>query len=109
MIEGLEAEFDDPKAGEPRASLSEPATENDWIYGVGAFLLLAGLIVMLIGYMKRGTAEYSSMLNIGLLNDKANLVSIGGVITLSGVIFVCTAILASRIQTSLSNRPPRDP
>lgn len=103
--EAAQARLESGEAEEADAApTAAPNMGVDWAMVFGIVLTVIGVILMLIGYAKEGAPAYSDMLNIGLLNDKSNLVAIGGTLTLAGVLFMCTAILAGRIRKALSDR-----
>lgn len=66
--------------------------------GAGWLGLVIGVILMALGFFMSGAAGYSGTLNIGLLNDKTNLVMIGGFITVSGTICVVVSELFEKMD-----------
>lgn len=54
---------------------------------LGGALLGLGALFALIGFGMDTTAEYSSTLNIGLLNDQSNAITAGGFMAVCGAIF----------------------
>jgi hypothetical protein len=72
-----------------------------WFTPVGWGMIGIGLIAVLYGLFASGAPEFSETLNIGLLNDKTNLVIAGGLAFTSG--FVLVAAEAIIEQLSLLN------
>jgi hypothetical protein len=54
--------------------------------------------MVLYGLFASGAAEYSETLNIGLLNDKTNMVTAGGFSFTSGSIFLAARAILDRIE-----------
>ncbi|WP_148649442.1 hypothetical protein [Novosphingobium barchaimii] len=61
------------------------------IAGIAA--LATGFVVEVYALLKSGAAEYSETLNIGLLNDKTNLMMMGGSLAIVGAIFIAVGAL----------------
>lgn len=74
-----------------------------WILYTGIGLVIIGVLALLIGFGMSGSAEYSDTLNIGLLNDKSNLIMTGGFMSVCGVVFIATdMIIFALLQPSIS-------
>ena len=58
---------------------------------IGYLLGVVGALLMAYGIGSSGAAEYSDTLNIGLLNDKSNLVMAGGFLAVCGTILIAAA------------------
>ncbi|MGV7120940.1 hypothetical protein [Sphingopyxis sp. 550A] len=62
---------------------------------MGIILAVIGAVLMAVGFFQSGAPTYSDTLNIGLLNDKSNLIAVGGYIFVGGmVLHAKEAILA---------------
>ncbi|WP_257550281.1 hypothetical protein [Sphingopyxis sp. DBS4] len=62
---------------------------------MGIILAVIGAVLMAIGFFQSGAPTYSDTLNIGLLNDKSNLIAVGGYLFVGGmVLHAKEAILA---------------
>lgn len=87
---------------ETELSGAEPDINTDDAVGqafvlIGYCLLFLGAMVLLGGLMKSGAPEYSDTLNIGLLNDKTNLVLAGGFLSVCGAIFASSGMVIQRL------------
>ena len=71
--------------------------ERTRMRNTGFGLLALGAAIMLFGLLKSGAAEYSDTLNIGLLNDKTNLVMFGGFTSVVGAIFASVGQFRSEL------------
>lgn len=66
--------------------------------GAGWIGLIIGILLMSWGFFMESTVGYSGTLNIGLLNDKSNLVMIGGFLTVSGTICIVVSELIEKMD-----------
>ena len=83
--------LDESEASEPAAALSNPRSASEGsMFIVGWGLIIVGGALMAFGILSSGAPSYSETLNLGLLNDKTNLVIGGGFLFTSGV--VCAAL-----------------
>jgi len=63
---------------------------------VGLIAAGLGVLIVLLGYGMSGAAEYSDTLNMGLLNDKTNMVLAGGFMAVSGaILFAASQVIAA--------------
>lgn len=76
-----------PQSAKPQ-SAEMPNQSAGWLSPVGWVLISIGLLMVLYGLFASGAPEHSETLNIGLLNDKTNMVIAGGFSFTSGSIFL---------------------
>jgi hypothetical protein len=53
---------------------------------MGVVLAVIGALLMALGYFQSGAPGFSDTLNIGLLNDKSNLIAVGGYVFVGGIV-----------------------
>jgi hypothetical protein len=63
--------------------------------------MLLGIGMMVYGLFSSGAPSDSETLNLGLLNDKTNLVSAGGFLFTSGAIFAAASAILTKLQDAL--------
>lgn len=59
--------------------------------------MTVGSLMVLYGLFASGAPQYSETLNIGLLNDKTNMVIAGGFVFSSGSIFLGISTILARL------------
>jgi hypothetical protein len=68
----------------------------------GSILLILGFSLVAYGLAMSGAPQYSDTLNIGLLNDKSNIVNIGGFCFVSGIILFAAETIRETIERNLN-------
>ena len=90
-------------AGGP-AQTAIQAHSAGWLSPVGCALIIIGLLMVLYGLFASGAPQYSETLNIGLLNDKTNMVIAGGFSFTSGTTLLALAEVMTRMSLALGKR-----
>jgi hypothetical protein len=80
---------------------------SNWLKPIGSALVGLGVFVTAFGFLSSGAPSYSDTLNIGLLNDKTNLVLIGGFMFVSGIICLAVETAILRVLTQSQDSPAR--
>lgn len=89
--------FEGNRTAQAKSARVQPASDNGWLNPVGIGLLLFGSIVTLYGLFSSGAPADSDTLNIGLLNDKTNLVLTGGFMFSAGLLCMALENVARRL------------
>jgi hypothetical protein len=75
-----------------------PSSSGGWLNPVGGILACLGLLMLAYGLFASGAPEDSETLNLGLLNDKTNMVLAGGFAFASGSVFLAAAAVINEVS-----------
>jgi hypothetical protein len=81
-------------------------SESGWLTPAGWTLVVLGVLMVIYGLFASGAPQYSETLNIGLLNDKTNMVIAGGFAFTSGSTFLGIGAVLTRLAIlNAASRP----
>jgi hypothetical protein len=85
-----------PVSGKPHSAVMQDHSVG-WLSPIGWVLVIIGLLMVLYGLFASGAPQYSETLNIGLLNDKTNMVIAGGFSFTSGSILLAVGAILKEV------------
>lgn len=75
----------------------------------GWLVALLGIVLLLVGFGKDTTAAFSDTLNIGLLNDKSNMIGVACTTLICGVLLVVGGTVAGAVERNSTDVPRVSP